>query len=393
VTLVRLEEVTKTFGRASTPSLDPRRLREAWKRGPESEDVSQREDRQSVVALDRLNLAIRSGEIMSVVGPSGCGKSTLLRVIAGLLAPDSGHVYFDEQDVTRIPAHQRGIGMVFQSYALYPHMTARENVAFYFRIRKRHAEIPERIRAVSQVMGIGFDALLYRMPRGLSAGERQRVAIGRCIAREPRLFLFDEPLSNLDAKLRVRTRTELKKLLRHFHVTTVYVTHDQTEAMALANRIAVMHEGRIEQVGTYREIYGWPANQFVAGFVGTPAMNFARGRITGDQTIDFRFFEIPLKRFTRLRTRRLGLGQLVTLGIRPEHLSVGSEGLWPCTVELAHHLLPEHEQILYLRGPAASRWVARTPAPPFARAGEHLWLSFDPDLAHLFDATDGERVP
>ncbi|MGQ9584061.1 MAG: ABC transporter ATP-binding protein [Anaerolineae bacterium] len=393
MTLVRLEEVTKTFAYPSIPPLDPRHLRRVWRRGPQAEEVvSPLGYPQPVVALDRVNLVVRSGETLCVIGPSGCGKTTLLRVIAGLLTPDSGHVYYDGEDVTRTPPYEKRIGMVFQSYALYPHMTAFENLAFYFRIHKRQAEIPERVRAVSQVMGIGFDALLCRMPRHLSEGQKQRVAIGRCIAREPRLFLFDEPLSNLDAQLRVRTRIEIKKLLQRFRITTLYVTHDQTEAMALADRIAVMSQGRVEQVGTYQELYRLPANRSVAGFVGTPAMNFLEGQVTERGTLRFGSLEIPLSRFPRLRRRRLEAGRAVILGVRPEHLTLDPEGPLPCTVEVVQPLPSEHEQVLHLRGPLASPWVARLPSHPPIHKGERIRLSFDPDFAHLFDAADGERI-
>ena len=392
MTLVRLEEVTKTFPLPTRPTLNPRRLQRAWQRGPEGEGAAQERPGQ-VVALDRLNLLVRSGETLCVIGPSGCGKSTRLRVIAGLLQPDSGRVYYDGEDVTTLPPHERGIGMVFQSYALYPHMTARDNVVFYLLVRRREEEIPERVRFVSQVMGIGFEALLGRMPRGLSEGQRQRVAIGRCIAREPRLFLFDEPLSNLDAELRARTRTEIKRLLRRFRATAVYVTHDQAEAQALADRIAVMRDGRIEQVGTYLELVQWPANCFVAGFVGTPPMNLVEGHVAADGTLDLGFWTIPLQRFVRLRTRRLEAGQRLVLGVRPEHLALGGEGMGPCTVEMVQPLLAEREQIVHLRDPRGGEWVARVPAAQAVRAGQQGWLSFDPAEAHLFDAASGRRLP
>lgn len=392
MTLVRLEEVTKTFPLPGVPTLDPRRLRRTWRRGPEGEGTAQERPGQ-VVALDRVNLLVRSGETLCVIGPSGCGKSTLLRVIAGLLRPDSGRVYYDREDVTDLPPHERGIGMVFQSYALYPHMTARDNVVFYLLVRRREEEIPERVRFVSQIMGIGFEALLGRMPRGLSEGQRQRVAIGRCIAREPRLFLFDEPLSNLDAELRVRTRTEIKRLLRRFRATAVYVTHDQVEAQALADRIAVMRDGRVEQVGTYLEVYQWPANRFVAGFVGSPPMNFLEGRVATDGTLDFGFWAVPLERFVRLRTRRLEAGRGIVLGVRPEHLVLGREGLGPCTVEMVQPLLAERERLVHLRDPGGGEWMARVPAAQPVQAGQEWWLSFDPAEAYLFDAASGRRLP
>ena len=202
--------------------------------------------------IDDLSLNIRDGETMSIVGPSGCGKTTLLKVIAGLIKPDAGEVLYDSTRIEDIPVTERGIGMVFQNYALYPHMESRENIGFYDMIRRHPERIPERIRTIVEVMGVQIEHLLDRKPPTLSGGEQQRVAIARCLARDPSVFLFDEPLSNLDAKLRVETRIQIKRLLRHYQITSVYVTHDQTEAIALADRIAIMRAGKIEQVGTYR---------------------------------------------------------------------------------------------------------------------------------------------
>ena len=224
-------------------------------------------------ALDGVDLEVRDGETLAIIGPSGCGKSTLLRVVAGLEPVNSGRVLYDGQDVSAVPPGERGIGMVFQNYALYPHMESRGNLGFFFRLRRRREEeIDERVRLTAEIMGLGFDELLERKPGTLSGGQQQRVAIGRCIARDPRLFLLDEPLSSLDARLRARTRVELKRLLTRFRITTIYVTHDQTEALALATRIAVMRRGRIEQAGVWDELYQRPANAFVAGFVGTPGI-------------------------------------------------------------------------------------------------------------------------
>jgi ABC-type sugar transport system ATPase subunit len=237
-----------------------------------------------VHALDDLSLTIQDGEAMAIVGPSGCGKSTLLRVVAGLEEPDEGSIYYDDQLMNDVKPKDRGIGMVFQSYALYPHMKGEGNLSFFFRVRHRtDEEMMERIRITSEIMGIGFDLLLSRKPGTLSGGQQQRVAIGRCIVRDPSLFLFDEPLSNLDAKLRSSTRVEIKRLLQRFHITAIYVTHDQTEAITLGDRIGVMRAGKIEQLGTYYEIMENPVNAFVAGFLGLPPMNLLRGwRATED---------------------------------------------------------------------------------------------------------------
>ena len=232
----------------------------------------------TITALDDVSLTIPDGETLAVIGPSGCGKSTLLKVIAGLEPPERGRVLFNGHDVGDIRPGERGVGMVFQSYALYPHMKGEGNLGFFFRIHKRPSEeMLERIRITAEIMGLGFDDLLPRSPKTLSGGQQQRVAIGRCIVRDPSLFLFDEPLSNLDAELRSRTRVEIKRLLRRFSITSIYVTHDQIEALALGDRLVVMNEGRIEQVGTYQELRARPVNAFVAGFVGMPPMNLVEG--------------------------------------------------------------------------------------------------------------------
>lgn len=340
-----------------------------------------------IKALDSVNLLIRHGETMGLIGPTACGKTTLLRVIAGLIAPDEGAVYFDGQNVTKMPPRERNIGMVFQNYALYPHLTSLENLAFSFIVQQREQEIPERVRVTSQIMGLGFDKLLGRMPRTLSDGEKQRVAVARCIIREPRVFLFDEPLSNLDAKLRVQTRVEIKKLLRRFRITSVYATHDQTEALALADRLAVMNEGRIEQVGTYGEIYNWPVNAFVAGFVGTPAMNFFRGRV---EDKGLRFADFSLSFLPRLHSR-LRPGQEVILGMRPEHIAIGTEGPWRARVEEIESWVTERAQIIHVRLDGGT-CVIRAGVEVLVRPGDSVWLHFDEERLHLFDAQSGKRL-
>ena len=238
-------------------------------------------------ALDHVNLTVPNGRTFVIVGPSGCGKSTLLRVVSGLANDYSGQVSYDEEDVRNIPPKDRHIGMVFQNYALYPNFNNEGNLSFFFKIRKvSDEETHERIRYTSELMGIGFKELLPRRPGTLSGGEKQRVAMARAIVRAPRLLLFDEPLSSLDAKLRVQTRTEIKRLLRRFSITTLYVTHDQVEAIALADQIVVMHAGRIEQAGTYQQLMDDPVNVFVAGFLGLPPMNlFSGGFISGNKLV------------------------------------------------------------------------------------------------------------
>ena len=232
------------------------------------------EDPGRVKALDDVDLTVADGQTMAVLGPSGCGKSTLLRVIAGLEADYHGELFYDDQEMLDVPPKDRFIGMVFQNYALYPHFEGHGNLSFFFKMHKApDAEAEERIRITSEIMGIGFRALLQRKPGTLSGGQQQRVAIARAIVRRPRVFLFDEPLSNLDAKLRSQTRIEIRRLLRRFSITALYVTHDQTEAMALGDQVAVMRAGRIEQVGPFNEVRMRPDNTFVAGFLGVPPMN------------------------------------------------------------------------------------------------------------------------
>ena len=381
MTQVRLENVTKVFpieGRVLDGVKDLGRA------------LSRKElpgDKAGIKALDNVNLLIRHGETMSLIGPTACGKTTLLKVIAGLIEPDEGAVYFDGQDVTKSPPRERNIGMVFQNYALYPHLTSLGNLAFPFVVQQREEEIPERVRVTSKIMGLGFDKLLGRIPRTLSDGERQRVAVARCIIREPRVFLFDEPLSNLDAKLRVQTRVEIKRLLMRFRITSVYATHDQTEAIALADRLAVMNEGRIEQVGTQREIYNWPVNVFVAGFVGSPAMNFFRGRVEegGLSFADFSLTFLP-----RLK-RRLQPGQEVILGIRPEHIAIGAEGPLQARVEQIEPWVTERAQIIRVRL-NGSTCVIRAGGEVPVMLGDSVSLLFDEERLHLFDAQSEVRL-
>ena len=269
---IQLEHVTRIFHSTRVDRLTGDRPNDAP--ASDEEGTGSRRDERGVVALDDINLTVQHGETLSIIGPSGCGKSTLLRVVAGLEPLTSGRVLYDRQDVADVAPGDRGIGIVFQSYALYPHMSSKNNMGFFFRMHKREMEIDDRVKETAAILGVGFDTLLGRMPATLSAGQKQRVALGRCIARDPKLILLDEPLSNLDAKLRTQTRGELKRLLHHFQVTSIYVTHDQIEAIALADRLAVMRWGRMEQVGRYWDVYHRPANAFVGSFVGTPPMNF-----------------------------------------------------------------------------------------------------------------------
>ena len=234
---------------------------------------------RTVTAVDDISLKVASGELIALVGPSGCGKSTLLRMVAGLTEPDAGEICYDNVPLDDIPTWDRGIGMVFQDGALMPHWEAERTVGFFLWLRKREHEVPVRVARIAEITGFGLDKLMKRRPSQLSGGERQRVAIARALTRDPKVFLFDEPFSSLDAKLRSSARVELKRLLREFPVTSIYVTHDQHEAIALAHRIAVMRAGKIEQIGDYQTLYENPLNLFVATFLGTPTINLFQGRV------------------------------------------------------------------------------------------------------------------
>jgi ABC-type sugar transport system ATPase subunit len=278
------------------------------------------ESAAGVKALDSINLTIPNGQTFVIVGPSGCGKSTLLRVVAGLERGYSGQVLYDGDDVQDVPPAKRSIGIVFQNYALYPIFTGEGNLSFYFKLHDiPDDETRKRIEYTSELMGIGFKELLPRKPLTLSGGERQRVAIARAIVRSPKLFLLDEPLSNLDAKLRVQTRTEIKRLLHKFGITTLYVTHDQVEAIALADQIVVMHSGRVEQVGTYKTLTENPLSLFVAGFLGLPPMDLQRsGPISdGKLVLGEHTFPLPEAILPLLHN-----GQQVTMGMRRETVLV-----------------------------------------------------------------------
>ncbi|MFN8419693.1 MAG: ABC transporter ATP-binding protein [Anaerolineae bacterium] len=334
-------------------------------------------------ALNGVSIDIRDGETMGVLGPSGCGKTTLLKVIAGLIPVQKGAVFYDEQDMALVQPYQRGIGIVFQNYALYPNMNSAENVSFFLRVTKREEEIPARIRDVSKVMGIGFDKLLGRRPGVLSGGERQRVALARCIARDPKLLLFDEPLSNLDAKLRVQTRGELKRLIQRYKVTTVYVTHDQTEALALCDRLAIMNEGKIEQVGTAAFLMSHPISTMVATFLGSPPMNLFEGRLTND-SFECSLFSLPLD--TRGYANRP-----ITLGVRAEHLVLDPVGHIRAEVVLVEPLLAERAQFVYAEM-GAQRIAARFSADQHVHVGDNIALSVDPVNIHFFDTHTGRRL-
>ncbi len=401
---IRLEHVTKRYG---SPGVGVLRVAAQGSYGAHrmpGDDDDTLPAMAGVAALDDVSLVVEDGEVMGVLGPSGCGKTTLLRVVAGLEQPDSGTVYYDDQDMAGIEPKDRGIGIVFQNYALYPHMESRGNLGFFFWMHKREREIPERVRIVSEMMGIGFEELLDRKPKQLSGGQQQRVAIARCIVRDPKLFLFDEPFSNLDAALRQRTRVELKRLLMRFRITTLYVTHDQAEAQALCDRIAVMRAGRIEQVGTYRELYARPVNTFVAGFIGVPPMSLFPGAVERiasetDETV-VRLRAGPLR--VPHRAPGLAPGQEVTIGVRAEHVSVapldGSLRLDGAarpdrlegTVEVSEPLFAERSHLLTINL-GGERCTARVPLEQRWLPGDRVEVRFHAEGLHLFDHT-GRRV-
>ena len=285
----------------------------------------------------------------------------MLRVIAGLImleTPNSGTIQYGEENWTNLNAKDRRVGIVFQNYALYPHMHSKKNLGFFFKMHKREEEVDERVEVVSKMMGVGFDQLLERRPKALSGGQQQRVAIARCIVRDPTVFLFDEPLSNLDAKLRTRTRVEIKRLLRRFKITTVYVTHDQTEAQAMGDRIAVMQAGKIQQLGTYREIYDDPANMFVASFVGAPPMNLIPGKAeNGGVRLDGQFVDLRNDALSGTE------GQDVHLGIRPESVLLSPnhvEGSMPVEVYwVENHFSEQRKEVTFDLG--GTRVICKRP--------------------------------
>jgi multiple sugar transport system ATP-binding protein len=327
------------------------------------------------VAATGLDLAIADGEFMVLVGPSGCGKSTALRMIAGLETPTAGRILIGERDVTMVPPQGRDIAMVFQSYALYPHMTVRDNLAFGLRMRGAPQDVIDR-RVADAARALGLDQVLGRRPAQLSGGQRQRVAVGRAIVREPKAFLFDEPLSNLDAKLRVETRAELARLHRRLGATVVYVTHDQEEAMTLGTRVAVMHQGVLQQVAPPMELYRRPVNRFVAEFVGSPAMNFLQGESLRDLAPG---------------GREAGL----TLGVRPHDVRIVERGQGDLNgrVDVVEPLGSELLVYLELEGTAAGTPLrVSAPPEPAIDEGRPVAVVLDRARLHWFDRETGRRV-
>jgi multiple sugar transport system ATP-binding protein len=393
-------------------------------------DSSQRPE--GVNVLRRINLEIADGEFMVLVGPSGCGKSTLLRLIAGLEEITGGNILVDSRPVNNLPPKERDIAMVFQSYALYPHLTVYDNIAFGLRRRDmgevakkgslpnwaenllvestsklpkglryvsdRERVISDRVRNVSQLLQI--EHLLNRLPKQLSGGQRQRVALGRAIARNPQVFLMDEPLSNLDAKLRAETRSQIVKLQRQLGITTIYVTHDQTEAMTMGDRIAILNQGQLQQVASPLELYTHPANRFVAEFIGSPPMNFIHVQFQAPQIITCNQFRMTLPEVWANALQRYD-GRTVILGIRPEHLIVGVPATknLQAKVELVENLGNDSYVFAKLINDSGTTSTVtnnalqvRVPPEKLIRQGEDLWLSLNLDKLHFFDPDTEEAI-
>jgi multiple sugar transport system ATP-binding protein len=340
-------------------------------------------------AVNKLNLEVKDGEFLVLVGPSGCGKSTSLRMLAGLEEVDSGRILIGDKDVTHVAPKDRDIAMVFQSYALYPHMSVAENMGFALKIAGTPKEERDR-RVLEAAKLLDLEAFLDRKPKALSGGQRQRVAMGRAIVREPQVFLMDEPLSNLDAKLRVATRTQIAALQRRLGITTVYVTHDQVEAMTMGDRVAVLKDGVLQQVDTPRNLYDNPANAFVAGFIGSPAMNLLKTSVSGGKAnLGKLSVDVPSS-----------AGSSVIVGIRPEGFIPSSEG-FAVKVEVVEELgadafvygQPADSNISFAQSTEDGaqiivRWDPKNPPKP----GDTVTVTADPSAIHLFNAQSGERV-
>ena len=340
-------------------------------------------------AVDKLNLTVKDGEFLVLVGPSGCGKSTSLRMLAGLEEVDTGTIRIGDRDVTNIAPKDRDIAMVFQSYALYPHMSVAENMGFALKIAGVAKEERDR-RVLEAAKLLDLEAYLDRKPKALSGGQRQRVAMGRAIVREPQVFLMDEPLSNLDAKLRVATRTQIAALQRRLGITTVYVTHDQVEAMTMGDRVAVLKDGLLQQVDTPRNLYDNPVNAFVAGFIGSPAMNLLVAPVSGGKAhLGDLALDVPAS-----------AGSAATVGIRPEGFTPASTG-FKVVVEVVEELgsdafvygKPADSSVKFANGTDEGaqvivRWDPKNPPKP----GDTITVGVNPTAIHLFDAVSGERI-
>ncbi|MFN8412122.1 MAG: ATP-binding cassette domain-containing protein [Anaerolineales bacterium] len=387
---IQLNDVSFYF---TSPNAPVHRFLEI-KREVNQEDLP-KENNKGVIALNHVNLTIPDGQTFAVLGPSGCGKSTLLRVVSGIENNYYGKVLYDGKDMQDIPPGDRYIGMVFQNYALYPNFSNEGNLSFFFKMHEiNDEETRKRIEYTSEIMGIDFKELLPRKPGILSGGQKQRVAIARAIVRAPKLFLLDEPLSNLDAKLRTQTRTEIKRLLQRFSITSLYVTHDQVEAIALADQIVIMHSGHIEQVGTYQELMDNPMNMFVAGFLGLPPMDLLpSGSVSNGQLLlDNYHFPLPRRILSMVEN-----GQEITVGIRREHAQVSAEAfssdefqlqaeVEACESDFAHQI-----QIVHIRA-GNINFSGTCPMDIKLHNGQSISVQISPDKLYFFDTKSEQRL-
>ncbi|WP_075618267.1 ABC transporter ATP-binding protein [Paenisporosarcina indica] len=350
---------------------------------------------KNVTAVSDFNISVEDQEFIVLVGPSGCGKSTTLRMIAGLEEISKGEFRIDDKLMNDVQPKDRDIAMVFQNYALYPHMTVYDNMAFGLKLRKfNKADIDQRVKNAAEILGL--ETFLKRKPAALSGGQRQRVALGRAIVRDAKLFLMDEPLSNLDAKLRVQMRAEIAKLHRRLKTTTIYVTHDQTEAMTMASRLVVMKDGFIQQIGTPKEVYETPENVFVGSFIGSPAMNFFNGKVVnGYFEVGKVKLKIPANKLTQLIDQGYN-GKDMIIGVRPEHISEDASSL----AKFAESTVNAHVEVSELTGAEiiiyssleGQQYVARVSSESFIQPGQNLKLAFDLDSAHFFDKDTESRI-
>jgi multiple sugar transport system ATP-binding protein len=338
---------------------------------------------EPVRAVDDVTFRVGSGEIVALLGPSGSGKTTLLRLMAGLERPDTGQVLYDGQNIRDIPEEERGIGMVFQQSALVPHWVSRRSVGFFLAIRSREHELPDRLERIAQITGLGLDTLLERYPTQLSGGEQQRVSIARALARDLSVLLLDAPFANLDAQLRDEARIELKRLLQEFPVTTVYTTHDQTEAMALARRVVLIDGGRLVQMGTYQQLYHLPVDLFVARFVGGQAINIFQGYSLEGKWQGDNFGGYPIRADLEDGTR-------VTLGIRPENVRLADEGVAGRVVSVVPFYSRRYCQV-EVRGGGES-WTLNVPIERQVAVGSTVTCALDEARLHYFDPQTGNRI-
>ncbi len=341
-----------------------------------------------IPVLEDVSFKINDGEVLALLGPSGCGKTTLLKIIAGLVQPDDGEVLYDNLPINETPPQERGIGMVFQEGALIPHWEAGESVGFFLRLRRRKHEVPEKVRQISKITGIGLDVLMQRRPSQLSGGEKQRISIARALTRDLQVLLMDEPFANIDAKLRTQARLELSRLMHAFPVTAVYVTHDQIEAVALSRRVAVMNEGRIEQMGTYQQLYHNPVNLFVATFMGTQSINLFRGFAISGRWRGDSFAGFPIRQDIEEGTR-------IVAGVRPEHIrlvtATDDVGIADAVVEEVTPYFAERHQLLTVYG-NGERWQMQVPPDLRVRPKDVVHCVIDREHLLFFDEQTGQRI-